>query len=325
MSDISKVTTALVGMLLVMAFLHSGCGSMTGKKALTNETPQPSLEALLPDDAIIDGWRMMGAPVFYDADNLFEYIDGKAEEFIAYDFHRLVSAQYSPEGSEDGIVTIDIYDMGADANAFGIYSYQRYPEADYVEIGGQGFFTEASLEFWKGRYFVKMLTAESSDSTKIVMTQFGQRILSKIKGDVKLPAILSYLPEKGYVVNSAVFALRDIMGQSFLKNGVEADYIVDGSESRLLLARYTSSEEALEAFNRYSEFFQESGGRIEPLSNTGERAFATEVSFYGRVIAFYHGNFVGGILGAPENPETGKLLDDVLAKLGDEMPKGGDL
>ena len=138
--------------------------------------------------------------MFYSADNLFEYIDGKADEFIAYDFHRLVSAQYGPEGSEDGTVTIDIYDMGADANAFGIYSYQRYPEADYVEIGGQGFFTEASLEFWKGRYFVKMLAAESSDVVKDAMTRFGQHVSSNIKGDVRLPAILSCLPEKGYVV-----------------------------------------------------------------------------------------------------------------------------
>jgi hypothetical protein len=325
MSYISKLTKALMGTLLLMAFLHTGCGSMTGKKALTNETPQSSLVALLPGDALIDGWRMIGAPVFYSADNLFEYIDGKAEEFIAYDFHRLASAQYSPDGSEDGTVTIDIYDMGADASAFGIYSYQRYPEADYVEIGGQGFFTEASLEFWRGRYFVKMLAAESSDVIKDVMARFGQHVSSNIKGDVKLPVILSYLPKKGYVVNSAVFALKDIMGQSFLKNGVEADYIIDGSVSRLFLAQYTSSEEALEAFNSYSKFLRESGGKIEPLSNTGERAFATEVSFYGRVIAFHQGDFVGGILGAPEGPETEKLLDDVLSKLGNEITTGGDL
>ena len=325
MSDISKVTTALAGTLLLMVLLHTGCGLMTGKKLQTDETSEPSLETLLPGDATIDGWRRIGAPVFYSADNLFEHIDGKAEEFIAYDFHKLVSAQYGPEDSDDGTVTIDIYDMGADANAFGIYSYQRYPEADYVEIGGQGFFTEASLEFWKGRYFVKMLTAESSDVVKDAMTRFGQHVSSNIKGDVKLPAILSYLPGKGYVVNSAVFALKDIMGQSFLKNGVEAEYIIDGSVSRLLLAQYTSSEEALEAFNSYSKFFQESGGRIEPLSNTGEGAFATEVSFYGRVIAFHQGKFVGGILGAPESPETVKMLDDVLSKLGSKMTAGGDL
>ncbi len=325
MSYISKVTNALLGTLLLMVFLCTSCGLMTGKKPQTGEASQPSLEALLPGDAIVDGWRMMDAPVFYNADNLFEYIDGKAEEFIAYNFHRLVSAQYSPHDSEDGTVTIDIYDMVVDANAFGIYSYQRYPEADYVEIGGQGFFTEASLEFWKGRYFVKMQASEPSDVTKDAMTRFGQHVSSKIKGDFKLPAILSCLPEKGYVVNSAVFALRDIMGQSFLKNGVEAEYIIDGSASRLFLTQYKSSEEALEAFNSYSKFFQELGGRIEPLSNAGERAFATEVSFYGRVIAFHQGNFVGGILGAPESPETRALLDDVLSKLGSEMPTGRDL
>jgi hypothetical protein len=223
--------------------------------------------------------------------------------------------------------------MGADANAFGIYSVQRYPEADYVEIGGQGFFTQASLEFWKGRYFIKISTAASLEALTVeraaspltveraasplrnVMTRFAQHISSKIKGESKQPDILSYLPEKGYVDNSAVFALRDIMGQSFLKNGVVAEYIIAGETGRLFLTQHPSPEEALAAFNSYSKFLKESGGEIQALSGIDEEAFATEVSFYGRVVAFHQGHFMGGILNAPEGPGTTDLLDNVLSNL----------
>ena len=301
-------------------------------------TPRSVLEALLPHNDLVKGWRMTDVPVFYDEDNLFEYIDGRAEEYRAYDFYMLVSVQYNFRDSEDESVTVDIYDMSTDTNAFGIYSVQRYPEADYVEIGGQGFFTEASLEFWKARYFVKISTPTSLEDLTVVeraasplrdvITRFGQNISSKIKGESSPPAILGYLPEKGYVDNSAVFALRDIMGQSFLRNGVVAEYIIDEcrvadseekegirTTSRLFLTQYPSPEEALAAFNNYSKFLRESGGEIEVLSGTGEGAFATEVSFYGRVVAFHQGIFVGGILDVPEGSSTMDLLNDVLPNL----------
>lgn len=318
---------------LLAAFLQIGCGlTVTGEKPsvsfqeasqaaaeherkTSEDTPQAALVRLLPGSDLIDGWRMVGTPMFYDEDNLFEYIDGKAEEYRAYDFYMLVSAQYGLRGSEDESVTVDVYDMAADANAFGIYSAQRYPEADYVEIGDQGFFTEASLEFWKGRYFTKISTVVPSEVLKDIMIQFGQHISSNISGEFKPPAILSYLPEKGYVDNSAVFALRDIMGQSFLKNGVVAEYIIDGTPSRLFLTQYPSSEEALEAFSSFSKFLNDSAGEIEALSDIGERAFATKVSFYGRVVAFHQGVFVGGILNSPDGSSTTDLLEDVLSNL----------
>jgi hypothetical protein len=333
-----KATTVAMRVFLILVLLsvslHMGCGLTISRERTwagveqtpevpvveyaqerVADTPQLALEHLLPDNDLIDGWRMTDAPMFYDEDNLFEYIDGRAEEYRAYDFYMLVSAQYSLDGSEEESVTVDIYDMGADANAFGIYSVQRYPEAEYVEIGGQGFFTEASLEFWKGRYFIKISTAASSEALRDVMTRFGQHVSSKIKGALNPPTILSYLPEKGYVNNSAVFALRDIMGQSFLKNGVVAEYMINGGTSRLFLTQYPSSEEALEAFGKYSKFLKDSGGEIETLSGIGEGAFASEVSFYGRVVAFHQGNFVGGILDAPEGPGTMNLLNDVLSNL----------
>jgi hypothetical protein len=318
---------------LLAASLQIGCGlTITGEKPsvsvqeasqaaaehereTSEDTPQAALVRLLPGSDLINGWRMVGTPMFYDEDNLFEYIDGRAEEYRAYDFYMLVSAQYALRDSEDEFVTVDIYDMAADANAFGVYSAQRYPEADYVEIGGQGFFTQASLEFWKGRYFIKISTVMPSELLRDIMIQFGQQISSKISGEFKPPAILSYLPEKGYVDNSAVFAMRDIMGQSFLKNGIVAEYIVDGTTIRLFITQYPSSEEALEALISFGKFLKDSGGEIEVLSDIGERAFATDVSFYGRVVAFHQGVFAGGMLNAPDGSSTTDLLEDVLSNL----------
>ena len=338
--EVKQTANSLIAMrvsliaILLAVFLQIGCGlTITGEKPSVSveeasqaaaehegktpeDTPMAALVRLLPGSDLIDGWRMIGTPTFYDEDNLFEYINGKAEEYRAYDFCMLVSVQYGLGDSEDESVTVDIYDMAADANAFGIYSAQRYPEADYVEIGDQGFFNEASLEFWKGRYFTKISTAAPSEALKDAMIQFGQHISSKISGESKPPAILSCLPEKGYVDNSAVFALRDIMGQSFLKNGIVAEYIIDRTPSRLFLTQYSSSEKALEALNSFGKFLSDSGGEIEALSDTGDRAFTTEVSFYGRVVVFCQGVFVGGILNAPDGSSTTDLLEDVLSNLG---------
>lgn len=318
-------TTAVRVFLMVFLpvfTIYTGCGSPVGDErppGNSQQTARAVLEHLLPDNDLMDGWKMLGTPVFYDEDNLFEYINGGAEEYRAYDFCLLVSAQYSLNHSEDESITVDIYDMGADANAFGIYSVQRYPEADYMEIGGQGFFTQASLEFWKSRYFVKISTVGSSEAQRDVMTRLGQNISTKIKGASRPPDILSYLPKKGYVDKSAVFALRDVMGQSFLKNGVVAEYIVNKTRVTLFLTQYPSPEEAMAAFNRYGDFLKGEGGKFETLSGIGEGSFVTEVSFYGRVVAFRQGEFVGGIVNIPGGSAARYLLADVLTNLKNAM------
>ena len=70
----------------------------------------------------VNGWAQTGEVLTYDADNLWEYINGAAELFVEYDVQTCRTADLS---AGDLTVTVDLYDMGTPLNAFGIFVRER--------------------------------------------------------------------------------------------------------------------------------------------------------------------------------------------------------
>src|SRR5512143_1443198 len=52
------------------------------------------IKSLLPGIDEISGWKRHGAPYVYMSDKLYSYIDGAADQFLAYGFVKLVGAEY---------------------------------------------------------------------------------------------------------------------------------------------------------------------------------------------------------------------------------------
>ena len=94
------------------------------------------LAALLPS---LEGWSLSEAVQNFLPDTLFEYIDGAAESYLAYNFQGLVVGQYKKDGAPSQELTVEIYDLGSPRNAFGIYSMERYPESQFLQLGVQGY------------------------------------------------------------------------------------------------------------------------------------------------------------------------------------------
>lgn len=75
--------------------------------------------------APIPEWKLEGQPYGYDARNLYEYINGAAEFFIAFGFIELTGANYAPVSGHNDAVTVDVYNMGSKLNAFGLFQSRR--------------------------------------------------------------------------------------------------------------------------------------------------------------------------------------------------------
>ncbi|MGD9383417.1 MAG: hypothetical protein PVH55_05150, partial [Desulfobacterales bacterium] len=57
-------------------------------------------------------WQMEGQPYGFFPQDLYEYINGEAEFFIAFGFIELTGANYTSVSGGRDTVTMDIYDMG---------------------------------------------------------------------------------------------------------------------------------------------------------------------------------------------------------------------
>ena len=187
--------------------------------AAQTRSPNPQLASLVPRLA---GWAPTEAPRAYFPDNLFEYIDGAAESYLGYDFSELLVADLEKSGTK-ATLTIEIYDMGAPLNAFGIFAAERYPESRTAALGDLGYIEGEALNFLAGRYYVKLLAFGLGEATEAALTDAGGKVAGAIK-PAGLPALVLAFPRDGLVPRSEKYIKKNFMGYEFLHDGYVATY-----------------------------------------------------------------------------------------------------
>jgi hypothetical protein len=79
----------------------------------------------------INGWVAHPEVRRYGRKTLFKYIDGGAELYLAYRFHKVYVHTYTK--AEEPDIIMDIYDMSTPEDAFGVFTAER--EGDDIGIG----------------------------------------------------------------------------------------------------------------------------------------------------------------------------------------------
>jgi hypothetical protein len=211
---------AAAAILATVFLLAPSVGLAQARKA------SPDLAALLPR---IEGWAPSETPRSYFPESLFEYIDGAAESYLSYDFRELLVVDLEKKGTE-ATLTLEIYDMGAPANAFGIFGAERYPENKAVPIGELGYFEGEALNFLAGRFYVKTLSFGLGDGTESVLGDIGGKVAGAVKERSGLPALILAFPGQDIVARSEKYIKKNFMGYEFLRDGYVATYKAGGRE-----------------------------------------------------------------------------------------------
>ena len=207
----------------------------------------PSLQSLLPQ---IPGWTLSEKPQTFLPGTLFEYIDGAAEAYLGYDFKELVVAQYKEDKSKAAL-TLEIYDLGSDKNAFGIYSAERYPESRFVSVGNEGYVEEGTLNFIAAGNYVKLLCYDCQGKAGEVLIQFARDVAQRMGTQGSLPPLLGLFPKEGLVAHSEKFILHNFMGYSFLHDGYLAGYKEKDLEFELFIIEGKSEADAVDMLKQY--------------------------------------------------------------------------
>ena len=112
--------------------------------------------------SLVPGWRQDGALRHFTADNLYEYMDGNAESYLAYGFTQMQGVTCK---SGENTLVIDISEMvDADA-AYGIFSANRDPGHPLEKIGMGGQIMPRRGTFAKGNYYVEISATPDLDHT----------------------------------------------------------------------------------------------------------------------------------------------------------------
>jgi hypothetical protein len=173
----------------------------------------------------IEGWTQVGDVQLYDADNLWEYINGAAELFVGYDVQTCRTADLT---SGDVTVTVDLYDMGTPLNAFGVYKRESSGEgvqlADAVEAVISPPYQALLL---KGVTYVKVNAVEG-ELTEANGRDLLQAIAAALPGQTTYPSELTLLPEAGKIAGTEGYQRRDFLGLTELSDCIYAEYGGEG-------------------------------------------------------------------------------------------------
>lgn len=174
-----SVSRTLVPLLLVVAVtaVLARQGERSGvaeKTAPITAAEKAKLSKLLPEPRALNATV---EPARFYASDLYRYIDGGAASYHQHGFVALAHREYASKGAQ---VTVDLYDMGNELNAFGIYAAERSPESHFIAMGKEGYIDANILNFVQGPYYIKLSAFSDKQKVEPLMRAFAQDISRRI-------------------------------------------------------------------------------------------------------------------------------------------------
>ena len=266
------------------------------------------LQSLIPQRNLPEGWGLVDEPRIYTKKTLFERINGQAELFFKYGFQKSVFAIYQNQKDKEHQIELDIYDMGSVLHAFGIFS--RFRNGDRPgRVGLDSYFEDQSGFFYKGKYFVMLFGTESNPD---LLRDWSLLISKKIPDHSPPPREIGFFPKEGLKPGSIQYFPEGLLGRKFLGRGFQGTYIEkllvkangkaetdekdEAKESKLFIAVFKNSQEAINALNHFRDNLAKKGKVYQFESNT----LREEDDGRGEVLVAQRGAYLLGAIGFGE-------------------------
>jgi hypothetical protein len=169
----------------------------------------------------LKGFKKVTNYPVYLPENLWDFINGAADTYLALGFVDLHVAEYK---KSKNVIKLEIYKHSDNTMAFGIYSSERSPSFRFLNLGSQGYITDGSINFFKGNYYVKIRTYSKNESTINSAESLAVKVASMLAGTSEMPATLSVFPEAGKKVNEETYINESVLGHKFLNKAFKAVY-----------------------------------------------------------------------------------------------------
>ena len=256
----------------------------------------------------IADWEPSGEIQTFSPKTLYEYIDGAADLYLMYDFQTLKVAEYQNE--KKGSVTVDVYFHKTPIQAFGIYSQERLPDANFIDVGAQGYIESNVLNFLTGPYYVKISSYNTGAEDREILLAFAKKVAKGLGENGSLPSILSCFPEEGEKKHSEKFINKNFLGYSFLHSAFTADYEVTGAKFKLFIVE----SDPIECKTMIQKYLQQTGS---PAHEVVEGRFTLHDPYQGEIDLYWQGKYIWGIVNMNEptlRSKYLKLFEDGLKK-----------
>jgi hypothetical protein len=170
----------------------------------------------------LSGWKITQDDPVYDANNLWDAIDGAADLYLEYGFVDLHIARYISSDSIE--VKAELYKHASDIDAYGMYSQERDTGYNFIPVGVQGYLQQGVLNFLTGSYYVKLSTYQTGSKAQEAMLAIGKQLSRHVSQNNAMPRLFQVFPGEGKIPNTEQYVARNFLGYSFLNSTYTALY-----------------------------------------------------------------------------------------------------
>ena len=235
-------------------------------------------DIVLPD---LRGFKKTTNYPVYLPENLWDFINGAADTYLAYGFVDLHVAEYK---KRKDVIKLEIYRHSDNTMAFGIYSSERSSSFKFTNIGSQGYITGGAINFFKGNYYVKIRTYSKNEKTLQSAQSLASIIANLIPGETVMPPALSLFPAEGKKLNEETYINESVLGHKFLNNAFKANYEDGNDIFSIFILDKSSPAETMKSVQAYLEYT----GSEALDSDTGR--YALKDGYNGYVFLAWKGN-----------------------------------
>jgi hypothetical protein len=251
---------------------------------------------LLPDPP--EGWTFAQGPTDYTPETLYEYLNGGAPLYLEYGFVHLTQARYQLGDDPLATVVVDVFDMGSDLGAFGLFRSILPPDASVEEWCTEGYGSGTVAAAWKGRHYIHVEADDDREALVALAHELTSRLCRELPGDRSLPALLDPLPRERLVPRSERYVAADLFGHAFLRGGVLARYLVDGDEAEVFFSDLGGEEAAQDALGRLRGHLEQWGEVGDTITDLGSGGYRFVDPGLGAGLVVRRGTFLVGVHGA---------------------------
>lgn len=296
---------SLLPKVLSWLWLMLALGGQAGAKAMD-----------VPERA--GAWHRTGPMRLVDRSNIFDYMNGGGELYLAYRFDHLEVFEYAAAGQED--IMVEVYHMHSSADAFGLLSLDWTGEP--VELGFsptpvradaqkktrappvRALYGSGLLRIATDNLYVRVMAHRETAASRKAVLSLGEHVV-RGRAPSQQPELVERLPQapgpawrlrqdrigyfRSHLVLNSLFYLshENILALDLECEGVTASYeyrLNSGSLDRIqyVVLRYPGARQAEKALKRFREaYLPEHRSPGQSLGDGAVHTFQTEKSFLG--------------------------------------------
>ena len=307
--------------------------------------PQRSLAALLPLTDVPAGWVAAKSGdkhiETFNAENMFEKIDGRAESFIQYDVTGMAYTYFHPVGDDGSEAQLYIFEFRTPLKAYGKFGSERPEEAVVEPLGDGGYTSAGSVFFHSGKYYAQVITTTDDPKVAAFALEMARTVAERIKPkapssgettasteeapaqpEAGTPDAYFQLLPAGPGRSGEKYVAQDVFGYSFLSDVFLADYDEGGVTWQGFVRPYADADAATAIFEKYVTEAKDFGAEVKMIETSdADRMVASTLAGLTDVV-FLKGNALAGANGSTDPAQAQTFAEGFAKTLPKTLPVG---